>query len=280
MHFESDLRDFKPKRRFGQHFLINNDLKKKLILYASLKNNDIVLEVGPGNGDLTSLIAETARKVFAVERDPRLVRLLKERFNTQDKVEVIEGNVLKCHLPSFNKIVSNLPYYISSKFMLLLTQMKFELGVFTLQKEFVQRLLAKNGTRDYGRITVAVQHKMNVNALDPVPKQSFYPRPKVDSIIVTVNPKHHAHDLRDESLFYELVRELFTQRRRRIRKVLAHYLESKIGIFDANIIEKLIPVNSRVCDMTVEEFEELSNNLSSILNERALSQAALPSICS
>jgi len=278
MHCESALRDFKPNRRLGQHFLINNDLQKKLIRYASLKNDDIVLEVGPGNGDLTSLIAETAGKVIAVERDPRLVKLLRERFHTRDKVEVIEGNVLKSQLPSFNKIVSNLPYYISSKFMLLLTKMTFELGVFTLQKEFVQRLLAKNGSPDYGRITVAVQHKMDVNMLDPVPRQSFYPKPKVDSVIVTMNPKPHPHDLRDESLFYELVRELFTQRRKRVKKVLAHYLESRIGISDGNIIEKLNPVNSRVCDMTVEEFEELSNNLSLTLNERALAQLTLPSI--
>jgi 16S rRNA (adenine1518-N6/adenine1519-N6)-dimethyltransferase len=278
MHVESALRDFKPNRRLGQHFLINNDLQKKLIRYASLKNDDIVLEVGPGNGDLTSLIAETAGKVIAVERDPRLVKLLRERFHTQDKVEVIEGDVLKSQLPSFNKIVSNLPYYISSKFMLLLTKMTFELGVFTLQKEFVQRLLAKNGSPDYGRITVAVQHKMDVNMLDPVPRQSFYPKPKVDSVIVTMNPKPHPHDLRDESLFYELVRELFTQRRKRVKKVLAHYLESRIGISDGNIIEKLNPVNSRVCDMTVEEFEELSNNLSLTLNERALAQLTLPSI--
>jgi 16S rRNA (adenine1518-N6/adenine1519-N6)-dimethyltransferase len=267
MHIESTAHGFKPGGRSGQHFLISKDLRKKLIRYACLKKDDVVLEVGPGNGTLTSLIAQSAGKVVAVEKDTTLARWLREKFRVQDQVEIIEGDVLKMGLPNFNKIVSNPPYYISSKFMLLLNKMTFELAVLTLQKEFVQRLLAKNGTSDYGRITVGVQHKMDVKVLDPVPRESFYPRPKVDSAIVTLSPKSHPRKLRDESLFNELVRELFTQRRRRVKKVLAHYIESKTGIADRNIIEKLNPPNLRVYEMTVEEFEELSNSLSSALSK-------------
>ena len=148
MNTESSVVGLKPNRRFDQHFLVDVDAQKKMIRYACLKNHDVVVEVGSGNGDLTSLIAETAGKVIAVERDPRLVKLLRERFSSRGRVQIIEGDIFKANLPSFNKIISNLPYYISSKFMFFLIKKTFELGVFTLQKEFVQRLVAKNGTSD------------------------------------------------------------------------------------------------------------------------------------
>jgi len=268
MHTESFVVGLKPNRRFGQHFLVDVDAQKKMIRYACLKNHDVVVEVGSGNGDLTSLIAETAGKVIAVERDPRLVKLLRERFSSRGRVQIIEGDIFKANLPSFNKIISNLPYYISSKFMFFLTKKTFELGVFTLQKEFVQRLVAKNGTSDYGRITVAIQHKMIVKILDSIPRQAFYPVPRVDSVTVSLSPKPEPRRLADETVFEEMVRELFTQRRKKVEKVLSHYLESKIGISGLDLVSTLDPPDSRVYEMTVEEFEELSNNVRLVLKER------------
>ena len=149
MYFKSISNEFKTSRKYGQHFLVDISLQKKIVSYASLKSEDVVLEVGPGIGDLTSLILKEAGKVIAVEKDQRLVKLLRERFRKCGNIEIIEGDVLKQTLSSFNKIISNLPYYISSKFMLIIIKNSFKLGVFTLQKEFVQRLIALNGTPEY-----------------------------------------------------------------------------------------------------------------------------------
>jgi len=274
MQLESFPHGLKPNRRLGQHFLVDRDLQKKLVRYASLKKDDVVLEVGPGDGAITSMMAEITGKVIAIEKDPRLVELLRRRFNALRTVEIIEGDVLRQRLPDFNKIVSNIPYYISSKFMLLLTKKTFELAILTLQKEFAQKLMAKNGTPGYRRVTVAVQQKMTVDMLDPVPRQSFYPIPKVDSVIVVLKPRQNPHWLSDQSLFDELVRELFTQRRKRVEKVLTHYLKSKMRGLDRDLVRELKPPNSRVYEMTVKEFEELSNGLSSALKERIQFQSS------
>jgi 16S rRNA (adenine1518-N6/adenine1519-N6)-dimethyltransferase len=251
----------RPIRRLGQHFLIDNDILKRIVGYASLKHDDIVLEVGPGTGTLTSLIAETAGKVIAVEKDLRFVKLLHEKFDPKDGIEVIHGDVLQSSLPNFNKVVSNIPYYISSKFMLFLAKKTFEIGVLTLQKEFAQKLVAENGYPNYGRITVAIQHRMDVKLLDQVPKESFKPRPKVESVIVTLKPKLNSHNVRDEVLFDNLVRDLFTQRRRHVKKVLGHYLESKVGTPYQDAFKEISLPNLRVCEMTVRQFEQLSDEL-------------------
>jgi len=268
MQLESFHHGLKPNRRLGQHFLVDRHLQKKLVRYASLKKDDVVLEVGPGDGAITSIMAEAAGKVIAIEKDPRLVELLREKFDGLPTVEILEGDVLRLRLPNFNKIVSNIPYYISSKFMLLLTKKTFELAIFTLQKEFAQKLIARNGTSNYGRVAVAIQQKMTVDILDPVPRQSFQPVPKVDSVIVVLKPKPNPRWLSDQSLFDELVRELFTQRKKRVEKVLAHYLKSKMHWLDRDLVRELKPPDSRVYEMTVKEFEELSNRLSSVLKGR------------
>lgn len=266
---QSAFLGFKPNRRYGQHFMIDDHLLNKLVRYISPTKHDAILEVGSGNGTLTSLLAEQAGKVIAIEKDPRLVKLLKERFGTQSAIEIIEGDVLKAKLPIFNKVVSNLPYCISSKFMLFLTKRTFELAVLTLQKEFAQKLVARNKTSEYGRIGVLVQHRMNVNMLDLVPRQAFYPRPKVTSVIVALSPKHDLHRVVDEILFDELVRGLFTQRRKKVERALAYYIRSKIGMPDQNVVRESNPPNSRVYEMAVEEFEELSNRVSLSLKERS-----------
>jgi 16S rRNA (adenine1518-N6/adenine1519-N6)-dimethyltransferase len=251
----------RPIRRLGQHFLIDNDILKRIVGYASLKHDDIVLEVGPGTGTLTSLIAETAGKVIAVEKDLRFVRLLHEKFESKDGIEVIHGDILRTSLPDFNKVVSNIPYYISSKFMLFLTKKKFEVCVLTLQKEFAQKINAENGHPGYGRITVAIQHRMDVKLLDQVSKESFKPRPKVESVIVTLKPKPNPYKVRDEVFFDNLVRDLFTQRRRHVKKVLVRYLESKMGIPYQDAFKEVSLPNLRVCEMTVRQFEQLSDEL-------------------
>jgi 16S rRNA (adenine1518-N6/adenine1519-N6)-dimethyltransferase len=145
--------------------------------------------------------------------------------------------------------------------MLFLTKKKFEVCVLTLQKEFAQKINAENGHPGYGRITVAVQHQMDVKLLDQVSKESFKPRPKVESMIVTLKPKPNPYKVRDEVFFDNLVRDLFTQRRRHVKKVLVRYLESKMGIPYQEAFKEVSLPNLRVCEMTVRQFEQLSDEL-------------------
>jgi 16S rRNA (adenine1518-N6/adenine1519-N6)-dimethyltransferase len=252
------------KKSLGQHFLLNKKTLLKLINYAEVNFNDVILEVGAGLGHLTALIAEKAGKVIAVEKDRYLAEILKRKFKDTN-VQVIEGDILKIQLPYFNKILSNIPYYISSKFILLMLKHKFDLAILTLQKEFAERLKAQPGTKKYGRITIAVNRKMNVEILEVIPKAMFIPKPKVDSSIVKFKPKEVKAQV-DEKLFEELVKNLFNQKRRKLNKILLKFLVKKYGECGKKIFAKLDFPEKRVYEASIEELEELTRQIQDCVN--------------
>lgn len=253
----------KIKKKYGQHFLISKQIGYKLVELAEVNDKDIVLEIGAGTGSLTSILKDKANKVIAVEKDPELFNFLKKKFSSYPKVEIIKGDILKINLPSFNKIVSTPPYNISSKLILFIVNKKIDSATLILQKEFAERLIAKCGTENYGRLTISVGIKAFVEVLGYVPRYAFYPPPKVDSAIVKIIPKKPEVKLRNELFFNELVRELFTQRRKKLRKVLLNYLKKKydVKIEDLwlNNINDLL--KKRVYETSIEELELLSNKL-------------------
>ena len=251
----------KPKHRLGQHFLSNLETQKKIVEYANLMQSDTVLEVGPGLGALTLLIAMKAGKVIAVEKDYELVAFLKKKFADNDRVSVIEGDVLKIDLPPFNKVVSTPPYNISSKLLFLLLKKEFDLAVTTFQKEFAERLVAKVGSNTYGRLSVAIRHRAKIEILDFIPRQSFRPPPRVDSLVVRISLKEPARHLLNENLFNDLVRGLFNQRRRKLRSAFLHYLEKTQIADPKSVLPRITLPEKRVYQTTVEEFEDLSNQL-------------------
>ncbi|MBS7658699.1 MAG: 16S rRNA (adenine(1518)-N(6)/adenine(1519)-N(6))-dimethyltransferase RsmA [Candidatus Bathyarchaeia archaeon] len=250
-----------PKKKLGQHFILNKEVLLKLIEYAKVNSKDVVLEVGAGLGNLTELIAAKAKKVIAVEKDSRFTKILKEKFK-ESNVEVIEGDILKIglNLPYFNKILGNIPYYISSKFILLMLKQKFDLGVLTLQKEFAERLNAQPGMKKYGRITIAVKRRVNVEVLDVIPKTMFTPKPKVDSSIVRFTPKEYIRRV-DEELFEDLTRSLFNQKRRKTSKVLLRFLIDKYSEKGKNLFNMLTVPDKRVYELSIEELEDLTNQI-------------------
>ncbi len=260
------------KKKLGQHFILNKEVLLKLVKYAEVNSKDAILEVGAGLGNLTELIAEKAGKVIAVEKDPRFTKILKEKFKEKRNVEVIEGDILKINLDQlyFNKVLSNIPYYLSSRFILLMLKQKFDLAVLTLQKEFAERLIAQPGTKKYGRITIAVNRRMRVEILETIPKTMFIPKPKVDSSIVRFKPKKFR--LINEEFFEKLVRNLFNQKRRRINKVLLKFLIEKYGEKGKTIFTALNIPEKRVYELSIEELENLTNQITSYINTTVLTQ--------
>ena len=232
---------------------------QKLVEVAELGSADTVLEIGAGTGSLTSTIEKQAGRVIAIEKDTALTNLLRRKFAESKNVQIIEGDVLRIRLPKFNKVVSSPPYNISSKLVLLLLKKNFERLVLILQKEFAERLVAQSGSENYGRLTVMVSHKAHPTLIDIVPRRAFYPSPKVDSAIVKLTPKK-PRKVFDEQLFCDLVRELFTQRRRRLQKAILHLLR-RYGDKGNMLLPGLSIPEKRVYETTVEEFENLANEL-------------------
>jgi 16S rRNA (adenine1518-N6/adenine1519-N6)-dimethyltransferase len=233
------------KAKLGQNFLINKKIAEREVEYASVTKLDTVLEIGPGKGVLTNILASKAKKVIAVEIDKKLVENLKEIL--PENVELINSDILKIDLkdlPKFNKVVSNLPFQISSPFTFRLLDYDFELAVLIYQKEFADRMIAKPKTKDYSRLSVNVYYKAYCETLGVVPKSCFSPQPKVDSCMIRLIPrKHPAFDVVDEKFFFELTRNLFNFRRKKIGTILKDFYKIKdkdIPFFD-NRVEELMP---------------------------------------
>lgn len=262
----------RPVKRLGQHFLVDSSVRAMLIQHAQLSRQDTVLEIGPGMGFLTASLAERAGRVIGVEKDARLASILREKFQHNARVEILEGDVLRVKLPPFNKVVSTPPYYLSSRLLMLLLDASFDLAVLVLQKEFAERLAAKSGTENYGRLTVMVRHRADVQLYEIVSRHAFRPRPKVDSAIVGITKRAPRIPVTDESEFRELVRALFTQRRRRLTKALRHYLDATRPDDANDLIASLSLLEKRVFELETEEFEALSNQLYTALQSRLKSR--------
>lgn len=253
-----------PKKRFGQHLLIEPSVFHTLARYASLSHNDIVLDIGAGLGFLTSFLAEECRKVLAVEIDSRFVRFLRENLERLRNVEVFEGDILKVTLPPFNKVVSVPPYNISSPIIEWLLSKNFECAVLILQKEFSNRLIAVVGDKDYGWLTVLAYYRFEIELLDHIPKRLFYPPPKVDSTIVRLRPRASpSFTVKDYFLFSRLVHALFSQRNRKVRNAIQPFIKSydpsKLCIMD--FADSLPFSDKRVRELAPEDFGELANAL-------------------
>ncbi len=209
-----------PRKRLGQSFLVDEGALQKIVSHASLSRRDTVLEIGAGTGSLTELLAEKAGKVIAVEVDPRLIRILKNKFGNRANVALIEGDILKLKVQGFNKVVSTPPYSISSPILFWILETKFELAVLAFQEEFARRLAAQAGSSDYGRLTVAVYYRSEVELLDEISKDCFWPPPEVDSRIVRLKPRKPPFRVDDEGFFFEVVRVIFQQRNKKLRNAV------------------------------------------------------------
>jgi len=251
----------RTKGKIGQNFLIDKKVAERELEYASIEKNDVVLEIGPGKGIITKLLSEKAQKVIAIEIDEKLVSELKEFL--PDNVLLISGDALKVDfdlLPKFNKIVSNLPFHISSPITFKLLDFDFSLAVLIYQKEFAERMVAKSGSKDYSRISVGVYYRSICEIMETVHRSLFIPQPKIDSCVVRLQPRSSPpFSILDEKFFFDLTRELFNHRRKKIKNTIKKVY--KIELED-------IPFqNRRVEEISPEQIGELSDFLFKIQNK-------------
>lgn len=183
------------------------------------------------------------------------------------RVDIVEGDILKVRLPSFNKVVGTPPYYISSKLILWLGQTNFDRALVVLQKEFGERLSASPGTDSYGRITVTAQYMFDVTTVLTIPPTAFDPPPRVDSVLLSITPKPPPDNV-DRKQFDDLVRGIFTQRRRLVRGALSHHLQLKLGkAKGVEVVKRLSLPDLRVYQLSVERLQELATALSATIGD-------------
>jgi 16S rRNA (adenine1518-N6/adenine1519-N6)-dimethyltransferase len=264
---------YRASKRLGQNFLVRPEIAEEIVSSIMPGPSDTVLEPGPGHGTLTRFLVNKAGKVIAVEKDPVLVRELRDTFLGQDNLTILEGDVLKMgeELPQFNKLVSTPPYYISSKLTLLLTKRNFDVAAIVFQKEFGERLLAEPGSAEYGRLTIMVGRKLNVEKIRDISRKAFSPRPKVDSTLLRFTPKKGLSEI-DEMLFEEMVRGIFTQRRRVLKGALVHFLTLKYGRERGReLVGRMTIPEVRVYQLSIDQLESLSLRLLRVITDAIIS---------
>ncbi|MBI2884670.1 MAG: ribosomal RNA small subunit methyltransferase A [Candidatus Omnitrophica bacterium] len=231
-HTTSELRRFleahqiRLHKRLGQNYLVDPQLARRIVEACELADDDDVVEIGPGLGALTGLLAARARRVTAVELDGRIARLLAQRLALSAQVQVVHQDILEFpwsqHPGSI--VVGNIPYQITSPLLAILCDPATPVRTVWLgmQREVAQRLCARPGTRTYGRITLLVASRFSAEPVLTLPKRAFFPQPRVDSVWLRLRP--HAQPRLSEverPYFFAVVRAAFSQRRKMLLNCLA-----------------------------------------------------------
>ncbi len=280
----------KLNKNLGQNYLIDRNKRDQIIKFANLTKEDVVLEIGPGIGTLTIELAKRAKKVIAIEQDSNICQILENRLKSEniDNVELINDDALNVEFPKFNKIISNLPYQISSPITFKFLNYDFQLAILMYQKEFASRMNGKVGSKDYSRLSAMLYFKCDVETLASVSAESFIPKPKVDSTVVKLTPKlpQLTGELKnlnideisktDFEIYSKFVKALFQHRNKKVKNAL---IDSRHIITELDKKEMKVKLNSikqkkieqlltqRITTITPEEILYLSIHLNSILKE-------------
>ena len=270
--------NIKANKRYGQNFLVDDDILENIVEVSNITNKDLVIEIGPGLGNLTEYILERAGHTLLVEIDNKMIDVLNDRFKNHSNYTLINQDILRVNIDEivnkiqnennikFNKVkvVANLPYYITTPIIFKLLEDENVINdiIVMVQKEVAERMVAKPNSKDYGILTLMVNYFSNAKIEIIVPNSSFIPQPDVTSAVITLN-KARKYKVNDEKLFFELIHKAFAQR----RKKMINSLESnKFNNMSKSDIENLfvkcnLDLNTRAEQLDILDFINIINNI-------------------
>ena len=267
---------FSFQKKFGQNFLIDENVVEKIVRDAGVTKDDFVLEIGPGIGTMTQILCENAREVVAVEIDDKLIPILTEdTLSWYDNVTVIHEDILKLDIVKLAnernggkpiKVVANLPYYITTPIIMGLFESHVPLDSITImvQKEVAERMQEKPGSKEYGALSLAVQYYAKPEIVANVPPNCFMPRPNVGSAVIRLT-RHEKPpvEVEDEKLMFRIIRASFNQRRKTLANGLNNSPEIHLPkeVIQESIVSLGVPENIRGEALSLEQFAELSNEI-------------------
>lgn len=268
----------RANKRFGQNFLVNDNILDNIVDVADINENELVIEIGPGLGNLTNYILKRATYSLLVEIDQNMIKVLTDRFKNEKNYKLISMDILKVNIDeeikkieeekniTFKnvKVVANLPYYITTPiiFKLLQDSTRITEVVVMVQKEVAQRMVAKCNTKDYGILTLMVKYLSEANISFLVPKESFIPAPNVTSAIIILK-KNKRYTIENEEIFINLVHSAFAQRR---KTMINSLFSTKFNNFTKGELIELfnklgIDGNVRAEQLEIEDFIRISNEI-------------------
>lgn len=272
------VHNIRPKKQLGQNFLSDPATAAMIVNRSGISPEDIVLEIGAGLGALTIPVARIAQKVIAVDKDPKIIDILRTEIiaNNLSNVVLMDRNILEVDIKALAEdfgrgivVMGNLPYNISSQILVQLIKSRKAVSraVLMFQREMAQRLTAQPGCKEYGRLTVMLQYCSHIKKVADVKASLFFPKPKVDSEVLELRfKKVLEYEADDETFLFRVVKAAFGNRRKTLKNSL---YASELNI-DANLAKHVLessdidPVR-RAETLNTEEFVKLSNNLLRIL---------------
>ena len=268
----------KLNKNLGQNYLIDKNKRDQIVNFGDITKDDIVLEIGTGIGTLTLELAKKAKKVIAMEQDSKISDILAKRLEEEniDNVDLINDDALKVDFPKFNKIVSNLPYQISSPITFKFLNYDFDLAILMYQKEFANRMNGEVGTKNYSRLSAMLYFKCDVETLTEVSNESFIPKPQIDSTVVRLTPKENRIADEDFKVYSKFTRALFQHRNKKIKNALIDsrhiiskidkkVLKNRLNDIDDERLEEYLKM--RVVMLTPEEILFISKKLNPLFGE-------------
>lgn len=266
--------NFSFQKKYGQNFLIDTNILERIISESEITKDDCVLEIGPGIGTMTQYLAESAKRVVAVEIDRSLIPILEDTLSGYDNVTVINDDILKVDIKKlcdeYNdsrpiKVVANLPYYITTPIIMGLFESHVPLKSITImvQKEVADRMQQKSGSKDYGALSLAVQYYAKPEIVAEVSPNCFIPKPNVSSAVIRLTRYENPPiEVDDEHFMFSLIRASFNQRRKTLANGLAN---GGLGLDRETVnsmLEKMgLSLTVRGEALTLEQFAKLSNLL-------------------
>lgn len=261
-------KNFNFKKNFGQNFIVDKNIIDNIIKFSLVDKDTMVIEIGPGAGSLTTALAASSKSVLCYEIDDSLKDVLSDSLKNFDNVDIIYQDFLKANVSETLKkynydklyVIANLPYYITTPIITKIIEDKLNVDkiVIMVQKEVGDRLKAQPGSKDYNSLSIYISYYFNVKKLMDVSRNIFLPKPNVDSIVIELSKKENKYKLKNENVFFKLVRDSFVQKRKTLRNNLKAY--------DLNIIEKVLnkygyDLSVRSENLSIDIFVDIANNL-------------------
>lgn len=261
-------KDFNFKKKYGQNFLKDDSIPRKIVEHANILEDSLVIEIGPGAGALTKILGRKAKQVLCYEIDESLENILDQELVDYDNIDIIFDDFLtrdvKKDIEKYNYshlfVVANLPYYITTPIVTKIVEEGIDVAkvVIMIQKEVADRFAAKPKTREYSSITVFLNYYFDIKKEFLVSRNCFVPRPNVDSIVISLTKKKDLLSLKDPELFFKLVRDSFHFKRKTLRNNLKVYNLEKI---EEVLKEYNLDLSVRAEELPLEIFVDISNNL-------------------
>ncbi len=259
---------FSLKKKFGQNFIVDENIINSIIEKSEIDKDTLVIEVGPGAGSLTYKLGKSAKNVLCYEIDTTLKEVLESNISELDNVEVIYEDFLKVNVSEDIKkyeykklyLVANLPYYITTPIIIKIVEDNIPVDkmVVMVQKEVGDRFKATPGNKEYGSLSVFLNYYFETRKLMDVSANVFIPKPNVDSIIVEFKKKENIIDVKDKELFFKLIRDSFTQKRKTLRNNLKGYNLEKV---EKTLNNHNLDLSVRAEQLSLEIFIDIANNL-------------------